>query len=159
VSYTDESVTVRDKDGKTVTVQMTPSWTVSTARVADAGTIKPGAFVATANTVIDPNSGKATELRVLEPGYRPEEGTHGMSGSANLMTHGTVKSAGRTGADVELTVVYPDGARRIVISPGITVTFFDWQNRTTLKPGAAVSGVTRKDPDGVPRAGRLVVAQ
>jgi len=54
---------------------MTAGWTASIPRVVDAATVKPGAFVATANAVIDPNSGKATELRVLEPGYRPEEGT------------------------------------------------------------------------------------
>jgi hypothetical protein len=76
-----------------------------------------------------------------------------------MMTHGTVRSTGKNGADVELTVVYPEGSRRIVISPGTTVTFFDLKDRKTLKPGVSVSGVTRKSPDGVARAGRLVLAQ
>jgi hypothetical protein len=107
---------------------------------------------------LDDESGKSTELRVLEPGYRPEEGTHGMGG-ANIMTHGTVASAARTDAGVELQVTYPGGSRRIVIPSDVTVTFFDLQDRSTLKPGVSVSGVTRKGPDGVPVAGRLVLSK
>lgn len=159
VSFTDGSVTLKDKEGKTVVVQMTPAWTVSIARTADAAGIKPGAFVATANEVVDPNSGKSTELRVLEPGYKPEEGTHGMVGSPNMMTHGTVAKADKTGAGMELNVTYPGGSRRIVVPPTVTVTYFDLQDRKTLKPGASVSGVTRKGADGVAVAGRLVLAK
>lgn len=159
VSFDDASATLNDKDGKPVVVQMTPGWTVSIARVGEAAAIKPGNFVATANTVLDEHSGKSTELRVLEPGYKPEEGTHGMGGAANRMTHGTVESAAKTSAGVELTVTYPSGSRRIVIPPEVTVTYFDLQDRTSLKPGASVSGVTRKGPDGVSRAGRLVLAR
>ena len=159
VSFKDDSVTLKDKEGKTVVVQMTPGWTVSISRVGDAGTIKPGSFVATANAVVDPNSGKATELRVLEPGYRPEEGTHGMVGSTNMMTHGTVASAAKTGAGVELNVTYPGGSRRIIVPSDVTVTFSDLQDRKTLQPGVAVSGVTRKGADGVPVAGRLVLSR
>jgi hypothetical protein len=158
VSFGDDSVTLKDKDGKTVVLQMMPGWTVSVARVGDAGAIQPGNFVRTANAPLDDESGKSTELRVLEPGYRPEEGTHGMGG-ANIMTHGTVASAARTDAGVELQVTYPGGSRRIVIPSDVTVTFFDLQDRSTLKPGVSVSGVTRKGPDGVPVAGRLVLSK
>ena len=159
VSFNDDSVTLKDKEGKTVVVQMTPGWTVSVLRVGDAGAIKPGNFVATANAAVDAGAGKSTELRVLEPGYRPEEGTHGVEGSANMMTHGTVASALRTSEGVELNVTYPGGSRRIIVPPGVTVTFSDLQDRSTLKPGIAVSSVTRKGPDGIPRAGRLVLSK
>ena len=158
VSYADDSVTLTNKDGKTVVLQMTPGWTVSSARVGDAGAIRAGNFVATANAPLDANSGKSTELRVLEPGYEPEHGTHGMGG-ANMMTHGTVESAAKTDAGVELNVTYPGGSRRIVVPADVTVTFFDLQDRTTLKAGVKVSGVTRKGPDGVERAGRLVLSK
>jgi hypothetical protein len=158
MSFNDDSVTLKDKDGKTVVVQMTPGWTVSISRVGDAATIQPGNFVATANSPVDANSGKSTELRVLEPGYRPEEGTHGMGGT-NMMTHGTVESASKTSAGVELNVTYPGGSRRILVPSEVTVTFFELQDRKELKPGVSVSGVTRKGPDGVPRAGRLVLSR
>ncbi len=159
VSYNDDTATLNDKDGKAVVIHMTPGWTVSIARVGDAAAIKPGSFVATANTVVDENSGKSTELRVLEPGYKPEEGTHGMGGSTNMMTHGTVASATRTPAGVELNVTYPNGSRRIIIPSDVTVTYFDLQDRKLLKPGMSVSGVTRKGADGVSQAGRLVLSK
>ena len=158
ISFNDDTVTLKDKDAKTVVLRMTPGWTVSIARTGDAAAIQPGNFVATANTPVDDTSGTSTELRVLEPGYRPEEGTHGMGG-ANMMTHGTVESASKPNAGVELKVTYPGGSRRIVVPSTVTVTFFDLQDRSTLKPVTAVSGVTRKGPDGVPRAGRLVLAK
>ena len=75
------------------------------------------------------------------------------------MTHGTVASADKTSAGMELNVTWPDGSRRIIVPSDITVTFFDPLDRKTLKPGASVSGVTRKGTDGVYRAGRLVVAK
>jgi hypothetical protein len=76
-----------------------------------------------------------------------------------MMTHGTVASASRTAEGVELKVTYPDGSRRIIIPPGVTVTFSDLQDRSALKPGVAVSSVTRKGPDGAARAGRLVLSK
>jgi hypothetical protein len=112
--------------------------------------------VATTNIPQDDKSGKSTELRVLEPGYRPEEGTHAVSPSnPNMMTHGTVKSIVKTAEGVELEVTYPSGSRHIVVPSGVPVTVSDPLNRSVLKPGVAVSGVTRTGPDGVPRASRL----
>ena len=160
VSVLGDSVTLKGKDGNTVVVQMTPGWTVSAARATEAAQIKPGDFVATANAPVDAESGKSTELRILEPGYRPEEGTHGLSPtSPAMMTHGTVKSAKATSDGVELEVTYPSGSRRIVVPPSVPVTAFDLKDRSMLKPGVAVESVTRKGADGVPRAGRLVLSK
>ena len=159
ISFSETAATLKDKEGKTIVVQMTPDWTVSVARIGDAAAIKPGSFVATANTVIDGDSGKSTELRVLEPGYRPEEGTHAMGNSNTMMTHGTVESAAKSPAGVELKVTYPGGSRRIVIPPDVTVTYFDLKDRKELTAGVSVSGVTRKGSDGVARAGRLVLVR
>jgi hypothetical protein len=139
---------------------MTPGWTVSVARTTTAESIRQGDFVATTNAPIDAGSGKSTELRILEPGYRPEVGTHLLSAtSTNMITHGTVKSVAKIADGVELEVTYPDGSRRIIVPTGITVTAFDGLERGALKPGVAVSSVTRKGPDGMARAGRLVLSK
>jgi ribosomal protein S11 len=71
LAYTDDSVTLKDKDGKEVVVAMTPGWTVSRPRSLPATAVKPGDFVATANKVVDEHTGQAVELRIMEPGYRP----------------------------------------------------------------------------------------
>ena len=160
VSVNGDRVSLRDKDGKPFVLQMTPGWTVSVNHAAGADAIKPGDFVATTNVPLGADSGKSTELRILEPGYRPEEGTHAVSPSnPNMMTHGTVKSTTKTTEGIQLEVTYPTGSRRILVSPAVPVTLSEPLDRSVLKPGQAVAGVTRPGPDGVPRASRLQLPQ
>jgi hypothetical protein len=153
-----DSVTLKDKDGKDLVVAMTRGWTVSRPRTVDSGVIKKGDFIASANKVVNDKTGQSTEVRILEAGYRPENGTHLMTQAETAMTHGTVTSAGKTAAGVELDVSYPAGTRHLVVPADVKVTEFVLLSRDLLKPGTKVSGVTRKDDKGVPRAGRLTLA-
>ena len=66
------------------------------------------------------------------------------------MVGGDDRLAGR-----ELRVVYPDGARKVIVGPDVKVTAFDAQARSALTPGLKVGGVTRPGADKVYRAGRL----
>jgi len=159
VEYSDTSVTLKDnKAGKVINVAMTPGWFVSTAKDLTLEAIKPGSFVATANTNVDAHTGKATELRIFEAGYRPEEGTHEIARPNTSMTHGTVDTATQHDTGLELAVVYPSGSRRIIVPPDVKVTGYDVHERSVLKPGATVTAITRKGSDGVPRAGRLLLS-
>ena len=156
VSINGDTVTLQDKDGKTFTVEMTPGWTVSANRAGTPADIKPGDFVATTNVLTSENSGSATELRILEPGYSPEQGTHTLSPTdSRMMTHGTVKSATKSADGVELEITYPNGSRKLVVAATVPVTISDPLDKTILKPGQMVAGVTRPGPDGVQRASRL----
>ena len=156
VSLNGDTVTLQDKDGKTFSVEMTPGWTVSANRTGTAADIKPGDFVATTNVPVDESTSKSTELRILEPGYRPEQGTHAVSPTdSRMMTHGTVKSATKSADGVELEVIWPDGSRKIVVAATVPVTISDPLDKTVLKPGRMISGVTRPGPDGVQRASRI----
>ena len=159
VSLKGDTITLQEKDGKILEVQMTPGWTVSVNRPGAAADIKAGDFVATQNVPIGEGTGKATELRIMEPGYRPEEGTHPMSATnANMMTHGTVKSVTQSDDVVVIEIMYPGGSRQIVVAAGVPVTISDLLDKSVLKPGVAVSSVTRTGADGVPRASWLQLA-
>ena len=159
VSVAGDTVTLQGKDGQNFTVQMTPGWTVSVNRKVDADAIKTGSFIATTNVPVTARTGRSTEVRILEPGYKPEEGTHAVSQTdANMMTHGTVKSVTKTDAGLELEVTYPDGSRMLLVPPDAPITLSDPLDKTALKPGTAVGGVTRTGADGVPRASRLQLA-
>ena len=158
VKYSDDSVTLKDKDGKEVVVAMTRGWTVSKPRELKSTEIKQGDFVATANKVVDDHTGQSTELRIMEPGYRPEYGTHLMAQGGNAMTHGTVSSTRQTATGVELDITYPDGSRHLIVPNDVKVTGYDLLKRRTLKPGTKVGAVARKAADGVLRAGRLTVS-
>jgi hypothetical protein len=157
LAYTDDSVTLKDKDGKEVVLAMTRGWTVSRPRRLPAAAVKPGDFVASANKVIDEHSGQAVELRIMEPGYRPEYGTHIMAQGGNAMTHGTVSATRRSAAGIELDVDYPGGARRLILPGEMSVMDYEPLERAVLRPGTRVSAVVRKGEDGVARAGRLTL--
>src|ERR1700749_5265881 len=74
-----DHLTVRDKDGKTSDVPLARTWTAVATRPVDIEAIKPGSFVATANTNIDANTGKSIELRIFEPGQKLGEGSRPMA--------------------------------------------------------------------------------
>jgi hypothetical protein len=159
VSYAEESVTLKDKDGKEIVVAMTRGWTVSRPHEIKSKDIKSGDFIASANKIVDDKTGKSTEVRVLEPGYRPEFGTHLLAaGSDTAMTHGTVAKASKTANGVELQVTYPDGSRQLIVAPEIKITGYTLLKRDVLKPGTKVGAVARKGEDGVLRAGRLTLS-
>jgi hypothetical protein len=157
LKYSNDSVTLKDKDGKEVALAMTPGWTVSRPRTVPAVTIKAGDFIASANRPVNDHTGTSTEVRIMEPGYRPEFGTHLMAGADSAMTHGTVTRASRSAAGVELDVTYPDGSRHLLIPDDVKVTNFDLLERRALKPGLQVGAVARRGDDGVLRAGRLTL--
>jgi hypothetical protein len=157
LAYTDDNVTLKDKEGRELVVAMTPGWTVSRPRSLPATAVKPGDFVATANKVVDEHTGQAVELRIMEPGYRPEYGTHIMAQSGNAMTHGTVNAVRQTAAGVELEVGYPGGSRHLILPGAMKITEYEPLKREVLKPGTRVSAVVRKGDDGVSRAGRLTL--
>jgi hypothetical protein len=157
VTYTDDAVTLTGRDGKEVVVAMTPGWTVSRPRSRPATAVKPGDFVATANKVVDDHTGRSTELRIMEPGYRPEYGTHLMAQTGNAMTHGTVSTVRQTPAGLELDVSYPGGARHLIVAGDMKITDYELLGRGVLKPGTGVSAVAREGKDGVLRAGRLTL--
>lgn len=157
VSFTDDRVVLTDKEGKRVTVAMTPNWTVSRPRKIPSTSIKAGDFVASANKVIDDKTGESTELRIMEPGYRPEYGTHLTAPGGPAMTHGTVQDIKKTATGVELQVTYPDGSRRLVLPGAMQVTESQLLSRSVLQPGIPVGAVARIGPDGVLRAGRLTL--
>lgn len=157
VAYTEDSVTLAAADGKETVVAMTPAWTVSKPRTLPASAIKPDDFVASANQVVDERTGRATELRIMEPGYRPEYGTHLMAQSGNAMTHGTVARVSRGDAGIEVDVSYPGGGRRLILSNDMTIIDYVAYGREVLVPGTKVSAVARRGDDGVLRAGRLTL--
>jgi urease gamma subunit len=156
VSYSDADVTVREKDGQTVVVAMTSGWTVATARAIRIDAIRPGDFVATINADIDAGSGRANELRLFEPGYRPELGTHAMPQPETSITHGTVSAVRKMATGLQLDVVYPEGSRLIQVPSTVKPIAYDLQARDFAQPGMTVTAVTRRDADGVWRAGRIV---
>lgn len=157
VNYSDDSVTLRDGDGTEVVVQMTPGWFVSRPKPIDVSTVAAGDFIASRNLPVSEGVGRSEELRVVEPDYRPEFGTHMMAGANTAMTHGTVSTVTPTADGIELTIEYPGGMRTLMVAGDIELTGYDVLDRSVLDSQPVVRAVAREEADGVLRAGRLLL--
>lgn len=157
VSYTDDSITLKQDDGVQVILPMSPGWFVARARQSDVSEIREGTFIASRNLPVEEGVGRSQELRFYGEKYRPEFGTHMMRGADTAMTHGYVESI-RPGDDgTRFHVTYPDGERTLIIPDDISVTAYDELSRDILEPGTRIDVVSRKDGDGILRAQRVTV--
>jgi hypothetical protein len=155
----EDSITLKDKDGMTVTVPLTRTWTVIATRPVDIEAIKPGSFVATANTNLDTGSGKSIELRIFEPGNKGGEGSRPMAQPNTTMTNATVTAVTKGAGGRELDVSYPGGTRHIIVPPDVQVIGNFPVDRDHVKPGVTVTALATKGEDGVARAARLTIAE
>jgi hypothetical protein len=154
-----DHLTVKDKDGKTSDVPLARTWTAVGTHPVDIETIKPGSFVATANTDIDADHGKSIELRVFEPGNKGGEGSRPMAQAHTTMTNATVQTVTKGAQGRELVVAYPGGTRHIVVPPDVQVIGNFPVDRDSVKPGDEIVALATKGDDGVARATRVQVAR
>ena len=155
----EDHLTVKDKDGKTSDVPLARTWTAVATRPVDIETIKPGSFVATANTDIDAEHGKSIELRVFEPGNKGGEGSRPMAQPHTTMTNATVQTVTKGAQGRELVVAYPGGTRHIIVPPDVQVIGNFPVDRDSIKPGDEISAFGVKGDDGVARAARVQVSR
>lgn len=157
VSSAEDSITLRRDDGVQLILPMSQGWFVARARKGSISDIHAGTFIASRNLPVDADTGTSQEIRYYGDNYRPEYGTHMMSGTETAMTHGTVASVHATADATELLVTYPDGKRTLIVPKDISITGYDELGRDVLKPGTRIEVVSRKDADGILRAQRVTV--
>ncbi len=155
----DDSVTLKAADGAVTVVPLARTWTVIATRPVDIDSIKPGSFVATANTNIDATSGKSIELRIFEPGSKLGEGSRPMPQPNTTMTNATVTTVTKGAGGRELDVAYPGGTRHIIVPPDVQVIGNFPVARDRVKPGANITVLLVKGDDGVARGTRVTVAE
>jgi hypothetical protein len=156
---TADSVTVKAADGAVTVVPLARTWTVIATRPVDIDAIKPGSFVATANTNLDGASGKSIELRIFEPGSKLGEGSRPMTQANTTMTNATVTTVTKGAGGRELDVAYPGGTRHIIVPPDVQVIGNFPVDRDRVKPGANITVLLVKGDDGVARGTRVTVAE
>ena len=154
-----DSVTVKADDGKIIVLPLVRTWTVVTTRPVDIENIKPGSFVATANTDIDEKNGKSIELRLFEPGSKLGEGSRPMAQPHTTMTNGTVQTVKKGPGGRELDVSYPGGVRHIIVPPDVQVIGSLPAARDAVKPGVRISAFAPKGDDGVARGTRISIIE
>ncbi|MEI9890374.1 MAG: hypothetical protein WDN45_06935 [Caulobacteraceae bacterium] len=158
-AISDDAITVKGDDGKSITTPLARTWTAIAARPVNIEAIKPGSFVATANTNIDAASGKSIELRVFEAGNKGGEGSRPMAAPNTTMTNATVQTVTKGPGGRELDVAFPGGTRHIIVPPDVKVIGNFAVGRDRVKPGVTVNANGAKGEDGVVRITRITVVE
>jgi hypothetical protein len=158
-AVTSDHLTIKQQDGATAEVPLATTWTAVATRPVDIEAIKPGSFVATANTNIDANTGKSIELRVFEPGNNGGGGSFAMAQPNTTMTNATVQTVTKGAQGRELVVTYPGGTRHIIVPPNVQVIGNFPVDRQSIKAGDEISAFGVKGADGVARVTRVQVAR
>ena len=155
-------------EGSAITLKLADNVAITAVLKATFADIKPGDYVGTGAVQQADASQKAVELRIL-PRPQADGGRfyEGWPGAANgTMTNGFVQPAGTVGAtlagagDPTIVVKYPQGEKRIVISPNAHVVRNVFGSKDDLKAGAAFrANAAAKQPDGSYTAAAISVGR
>lgn len=141
-------ITIRADDGHSTTLPLSSDYLLIIGHQIQASDIKPGDFVATANTNEGDNAGRSVELRVFPPGLKMGEGSYPMDAPNVTMTNATVAEVTDVAGGRALTVRYPGGERHITLPADIVVVGQRQAEHAELQTGAHVRIFARPDAHG-----------
>lgn len=153
-------LTVKDKEGHEQKVKLTDKVSVTGVSKGTLADIKPNSFVGVGATPQPDGSQKAIRIvifaesqRGLGEGHRPWDKPN------TTMTNATVAKSVKGVEGPVLTVTYKGGEQKIVVPPDAIILANSAGDRSELKPGAHISVVAQKLPDGTLEAGRVNVGR
>jgi hypothetical protein len=150
-----QALTVKQRDGQTVTVTVAPN-AVQTLVKRSLADIKPGDFVA--STGIKDKDGKihAIEVRIF-PKAEPNGGRQFAWDLSpdSVMTNATVGTVTQAPEGEVLHVTFKGGESEYSVGPDVPVLAAAPGDMSLLKPGAAVFVLAMKHPDGSLTSARL----
>jgi hypothetical protein len=149
VSVSASTLTIKDREGKTEAIALTPSWAVTLVTPVAVSAIQPGSFIGTTEVDRPDGTGRSLEVHVFPPGVKMGEGHYDWDLKPNSkMANGTVGkvTAGHKGQELDIT--YPTGAKHVVVPKNVPVVQMGPGDRTMIKPGAHVFIIAGKAPSG-----------
>jgi hypothetical protein len=153
---------VRSREGETLAIKLSDSYTVTAVVKVDASAIQPGAFVGTASMPQPDGTLKSLEVLVLPESMRgSNEGHYPWDlKPGSMMTNATVVEVSSAGdAGRRITLKYKDGEKSIVVPPDVPVVTFEPGDKSMLVPGAHVLLTAARQPDGGMTAARVAVGK
>ncbi len=146
----DDKVALKTRDGKTVEVTLTKTWSVQVMKPIKASEIQAGSFIGTAEMPQADGSGKSLEVHVFPPGVKMGEGHYGWDlKKGSMMTNGTVKKVADSRKGRALDVTYFTETRHIDVPPKTPIVQITPGDRGLVKPGAKVFMVVASTPNGL----------
>jgi hypothetical protein len=158
---TDYALTVKTREGQTVTVRLNPNATVMAVTKASVSDIAPGMFVGAAAVRQPDGSLKAQEVLVFPEVMRGSGGGHYPWDLTpeSTMTNATVESVVRGVDGPLLTLKYADGEVKVLVPPEAPVVTMSPADKSLLVKGAAVFIPATQAPGGRFNAGRVLVGK
>jgi Domain of unknown function (DUF5666) len=157
-SLSGDSLMVKTREGRDVTLQLTPDAQVVTTKKGTMADFKTGSFVGVTSTK-DAN-GRLVAQRVHALGPQVPQ-MHGAWDSIpnSMMTNANIESSAQVSGGNELTLKYKDGEQKILVTPKTEFFTFIPGTRADLKPGETIFAGARMDNDGKLVAPRVAVSK
>ncbi|MBB3426750.1 MULTISPECIES: hypothetical protein [Rhizobium] len=135
-----DTLKVKSRDGKDITVALKSGWNVGGVIKAAVSDIKPGDFVGIASQPTDSGINGAIEVVIFPASMKGTgEGDRPWDSAPNSsMTNATVANAVTSVNGPTLTLTYKGGERKINIPDGTPVVTLTSATKADLKPGAGV---------------------
>lgn len=148
-SLNGDTLIVKSREGKDVTIMLKPGWAVNGIINAAVTDIKPGDFVGIASMPTESGVNGALEVLIFPAAMKGTgEGDYGWDlKPKSSMTNATVASAVTSVNGPTLTLTYKGGEKKISISPGTPVVTLGKATKDDIKAGAGViiNGMTTGD--------------
>jgi hypothetical protein len=154
-----DTLKVKTREGKDVTVMLKSGWAVTGVVKASAGDIKPGDFVGIASQATDSGVNGALEVVVFPAAMKGTgEGDRPWDLKPNSsMTNATVANAVTSVNGPTLTLTYKGGQKKISIPDGTPVVTLGPATKDDIKAGAIVFINGDSTGDGMVSSDRVVV--
>ncbi|MDO8377697.1 hypothetical protein [Phenylobacterium sp.] len=145
-----DALVLKTREGKEVTVNLAPTWTVSVMKPITVAAIQPGSFIGTAEMPQKDGRGKSLEVHIFPPGVKMGEGHYAWDlKKGSMMTNGTVGKVVASKNGQELDVTYSYGTRHIVVPKNVPIVQITPGERAMIKPGVSVFLVAQPSAKGL----------
>ena len=153
-----DTLMVKSRDGRDITLNLTPDAQVVTAKKVSAEEFKPGSYVGV--TSVKGADGKLVAKRIHALGPQVPQ-MHGAWDSIpnSMMTNANIESSAQVSGGNELTLKYKDGEQKILVTPQTQYFTFVPGTRADLKRGETIFAGARMDNDGKLVAPRVAVSK
>jgi hypothetical protein len=157
----EQALTIKSRDGQTVTVTLAPNFTVVAVSKASLGDIKSGTFVGAAALPQPGGTFKAQEVLVFPEAMRgSNEGHYPWDLSpGSTMTNAAVSAMVSGNDGTALTLKHKDGEVKVVVPPDAPIVTLGPGDKSLLVPGAGVFVPASRAADGALSAGRVLVGK
>jgi hypothetical protein len=158
-SLSGDTLKVKSREGKDVTIMLKSGWAVNGIVKASVGDIKTGDFVGIASEPTASGTNGALEVLIFPAAMKGTgEGDYGWDlKPKSSMTNATVASAVTSVDGPTLSLQYKGGEKKISIPAGTPIVTFGKATKDDIKPGAGVIINGTTTGDGMVESDRVVV--